>query len=170
MSSSLNSKFKIGDRVVHPQHGVGTVDNIEVKQFEPNISRIYYVILIPDTTLWVPVNLPTSGLRKLSERGDLDQCRQVLQSAPIKLITGRDLLTNLAGTLKKGTIIAQCEVVRDLAAYGWGKPLYGPISEFQERVLNVLYQEWALVEEVSVVDASQEIGALLKTGRATHEQ
>jgi hypothetical protein len=35
--------------------------------------------------------------------------------------------------------------------------------------LNVLCQEWATVEEVSLVEASHEINILLKKGRAAHE-
>ena len=163
-------KFDIGDKVVHPQHGVGYVSNVEEKQFEKNRSRTYYVVLIPDTTLWVPVDLTTSGLRKLSARSELHQCRKVLQSPPITLKPGRDLLTNLAGQIKQGSIIIHCEVVRDLNAYGWRKPLYGPIAEFQARIMDVLCQEWAAIEELSVIDASHEIGILLKKGRAAHEQ
>jgi len=78
MSEILNMKFDIGDKVVHPQHGVGYVANLEEKQFEPNPPRTYYVIQIPDTTVWVPVDLPTSGLRKLSVKSELDQCRKIL--------------------------------------------------------------------------------------------
>jgi len=170
MSEILEIKFDIGDKVVHPQHGVGYVSNVEDKQFEQENSRTYYVVIIPNTTLWVPVDLHTSGLRKLSDRSDLDQCRHVLQSTPLTLKPGRDLLASLAGHIKTGTIIAHCEVVRDLTAYGWRKPLYGPIAEFQGRILDVLCQEWAVVEELSVIDASHEIGILLKKGRAAHEQ
>ncbi|NOY99331.1 MAG: hypothetical protein GXP40_09065 [Chloroflexi bacterium] len=162
-------KFDIGDKVVHPQHGVGYVADLEEKRFEPNASRTYYVIVIPDTTLWVPVDLSTSGLRKLSVKSELDQCRQVLQSAPLTLKPDRGLLSSLAGHIKQGTIIAHCEVVRDLTAYGWRKSLYGPIADFQRTTLNVLCQEWAAVEGLSLAEASHEIGVLLKKGRAAQE-
>lgn len=162
-------KFDIGDRVVHPQHGVGYVADLEEKQFEPDASRTYYVIIIPDTTLWVPIDLPTSGLRKLSMRSELDQCRRVLQAAPNALKPDRGLQSSLSSHINQGTIIAQCEVVRDLAAYSWRKPLFGPIAEFQRRILNVLCQEWAVVGDLPLVEASHEIGVLLKKGRAAHE-
>ncbi len=162
-------KFKIGDKVVHPQHGVGYVADLEEKRFEPNASRTYYVIVIPDTTLWVPVDLSTSGLRKLSVKSELDQCRQVLQSAPLTLKPDRGLLSSLAGHIKQGTIIAHCEVVRDLTAYGWRKSLYGPIADLQRTTLNVLCQEWAVVEGLSLAEASHEIGVLLKKSRAAQE-
>ena len=163
-------KFDIGDKVVHPQHGVGYVANMEEKQFEPNAPRTYYVIQIPDTTVWVPIDLPTSGLRKLSAESELDQCRQVLQSAPRALRPDRSLQSNLSSQINQGsTIIAQCEVVRDLSAYSWRKPLFGPIADFQRRILTVLCQEWAVVSGLSVPEASHEVNMLLKKGRVAHE-
>jgi len=169
MSEILDMKFDIGDKVVHPQHGVGYVANLEEKQFSPNAPRTYYVIQIPDTTVWVPVDLLTSGLRKLSVEGELEQCRQVLQAAPQALKPDRSLQSNLSSHINQGTIITQCEVVRDLTAYAWRKPLFGPIADFQRRILTVLCQEWAVVTGQSVPDATHEINLLLKKGRAAHE-
>jgi RNA polymerase-interacting CarD/CdnL/TRCF family regulator len=165
----LELKFSIGDRVVHPQQGVGYVAKLEEKQFEPNKPRMYYVILIPETTVWVPVDLLTSGLRKLSVRSELEQCRQVLQSTPHPLTPDRGLLSSLIGQINQGTIAAHCEVVRDLTAHSWHKPLYGPVSEFLRVILNVLSQEWAIVEGISVVEAAHEINILLKKCRAAHD-
>jgi RNA polymerase-interacting CarD/CdnL/TRCF family regulator len=169
VSDSLDMKFDIGDRVVHPQHGVGYVANLEEKQFEPNASHMYYVVSIPDTTMWVPVDLASSGLRKLCVKSELNECRKVLQSTPLTLKPDRGLLTSLTDHINQGTIVAQCEVVRDLTAYGWHKSLYGPIANFQRIVLNVLCQEWAIVEGLSLTEASLEINDLLKKGREAHE-
>jgi len=162
-------KFTIGDQVVHPHHGVGFVAGLEEKRFEPDAARMYYVVSIPDTTLWVPVDLSTSGLRKLGLISELEECRHVLQSAPQVLEAGRSLLSNLSARIKQGTIIAQCEVVRDLTAFGRRKPLYGPISDFQRSAMNVLCQEWAAVTGVSQTEAEHEITVLLKNGRAPTE-
>jgi RNA polymerase-interacting CarD/CdnL/TRCF family regulator len=131
---------------------------------------MYYVVSIPDTTIWVPVDLSTSGLRKLGLKSELEECRQVLQASPQALNAGRELLASLSSHIKRGTIIAQCEVVRDLTAFGWHKPLYGPIADFQRMVLNVLCQEWAAVRGVSQTDASHEINILLKKGRTAKER
>ena len=168
-SESSYMKFAIGDKVVHPQHGVGFVAGLEEKQFEPSAARMYYVVSIPDTTLWVPVNLSTSGLRKLGLKSELEKCRQVLQASPQALNAGRELLSSLSGRIKQGKIIAQCEVVRDLTAFGWKKPLYGPLADFQRMVMNVLCQEWAAVKGVTRAEASYEINGLLKKGRAATE-
>jgi len=170
MSETLEIKFAIGDKVVHPQHGVGFVAGLEEKKFESNSARMYYVVSIPDTTLWVPVDLLTSGLRKLGLISEIEKCSQVLQASPLALNAGKDLLSNLSARIKQGTIIAQCEVVRDLAAFGWHKPLYGPLADFQRMALNVLCQEWATVKGITQVEASYEINGLLKKGRASKEQ
>lgn len=166
----LDLKFVIGDKVVHPQHGVGFVAGLEEKQFRPNAARMYYVISIPETILWVPVDqLSNSGLRKLSLIDELEQCRQALRDKPQTLNTGRELLTSLSVRIKQGSMIDQCEVVRDLAALSLRKPLYGPLADFLHTTLDVLCQEWAVIEEISVVDASYVINGLLKKGRGGQE-
>ena len=169
MSEAVERKFDIGDKVVHPQHGVGYVSDVEEKQFEPKISRTYYVVSIPDTTLWVPVDLSSSGLRKLSAKTDLEKCRQILLSAPTVLKPDRGLMASLIDHIRQGTIIGHCEVVRDLAAYGWHKSLFGPLSDFRQTTFDVLCQEWAAVEGVPETDASYEIDTLLRKGRSVYE-
>jgi len=169
-SESNDMKFAIGDKVVHPQHGVGFVAGLEEKKFEPNAACIYYVVSIPDTTLWVPVELSTSGLRKLGLKSELEECRQALQARPQKLNAGRDMLSSLSSRIRQGTLITQCEVVRDLAAFGRHKSLYGPMGDYQRTILNVLCQEWAAVNGVSQADASHEINVLLRMGRETNER
>ncbi len=164
-----HKKFAIGDKVVHPHHGVGFVAGLEEKQFKPEAARMYYVVSIPDTTLWVPVDLSTSGLRKLGVKSELEECRHALQSAPQELKAGRALLSNLSARIKQGTLTAQCEVVRDLTAFGRSKPLYGPISDFLRSAMNVLCQEWAAVKGVSQTEAEHEITVYLKKGRASTE-
>jgi CarD family transcriptional regulator len=136
--------FKIGDRVVHPQHGVGNVVNLEEREFERGVTRRYYEVSIPDgSILWVPFDPPSFGLRKLAERREIEHCREILLSRPSPL--GEDARTrqpNLANRLKTGTIHTQCEVVRDLYAFGEHKSLYGSMAGFFKQTQTVLCQEW----------------------------
>jgi CarD family transcriptional regulator len=165
-----DQKFEIGEKVVHPQHGVGFIKGVEEKQFEPNDAQMYYVVSIPDTTLWVPVDFSSSGLRKVGSIGEINECQEILIQTPEVLTAGRDLLSSLSTRIKVGSIKAHCEVIRDLTAFSWKKPLYGPISDFLRMAQNVLYQEWALVKDISLADATQEVNLLLKRGRAIQEQ
>jgi CarD family transcriptional regulator len=159
-------QFKVGDRVVHPQHGVGSVAKLEIKEFVTGTTRPYYEVALPQTTLWVPLGIPTSGLRKLALKSELNRCRELLKAPASNLSEDpRVRQTELSEHLKLGTLKSQCEVVRDLTAYSWYKPLSWGLADFLKVIYAVLCQEWAVVEEVPVWQATQEIGALLEQGK-----
>jgi CarD family transcriptional regulator, regulator of rRNA transcription len=162
--------FKIGDQVVHPRHGLGHVTHLAVKQFVEGEKRPFYEISFPGSTLWIPLNLTTSGVRKLTVKSEIDSCRRLLQAPATPLNSDSRLRQNeLAAHLKLGTLTARCEVVRDLTAYGWQKPLNGTIATFLHATLEVLYQEWAAVEEITHAEAAVEIQSLLEKGRQTND-
>lgn len=160
--------FNIGEQVVHPQHGVGRVVKLEDRAFGSGVTRRYYEVSIlgAGSTLWVPLEPPAYGLRKLAGRGEIAECRKVLASRPVPLTDdARTRQANLADRLKKGTIRVQCEVVRDLYAFGEHKSLYGSMAGFFRQTQNVLCEEWALVEGTTLEEAMQEVNALLDKSR-----
>jgi RNA polymerase-interacting CarD/CdnL/TRCF family regulator len=159
--------FEVGDQVVHPQHGLGQVVKLEVREFESGVTRQYYEISMPEgSTVWVPVDMVTTGLRRPAERREIDRCREILISRPAPLTDDtRVRQANLSARLKQGTIFTFCEIVRDLYAYGEHKSLYGTIAGFFRVTKDVLCQEWALVEGITLAEAVQEIDSLLETGR-----
>jgi CarD family transcriptional regulator len=156
--------FEIGELVVHPQHGVGQIVKLEDREFERGDSRRYYEIQIPGgSTLWVPVDRSNSGLRQLAHKRELVHCREILKSNPSPLMEdGRLRQSTLAAHLKRGTIAAQCEVVRDLSAFVAHRPTYGTITAFLEAMLRVLSQEWSMVEGITISEAASEIHSLLE--------
>jgi CarD family transcriptional regulator len=159
--------FKVGDKVVHPQYGVGQVVRLDEREFEPGVMRRYYEISIPGgSTVWVPVDLTPSGLRELTAKSEIARCRQILSSLPSPLSEDARLRqSDLSVRLKQGTIAAHCEVVRDLAAHGAHKPISGTIAAFLQSTQNVLCQEWATVEGITLAEAAAEVEALLEKGR-----
>lgn len=160
--------FEIGDSVVHPQHGVGRIVKLEDREFDPGLVQRYYEISIPGGTVWVPVDFPNSGLRSLASRTEIAHCRNILGARPVRLTEdGRIRQSELVARLRQGTIVAQCEVVRDLSAFVAHKPAYGTITSLLEAVLGVLRQEWAVVEGITLSDAAVEISALLERSRPT---
>ena len=161
--------FEIGDRVVHPQHGLGQVVKQEAREFESGVIRQYYEISMPGgSTVWVPVDLGTVGLRKPAEKTEIARCRKILVSRPAPLTEEpRSRQAMLLARLKQGTIFTFCEVVRDLYAFGEHKSLYGTIAGFYRVTKDVLCQEWAVVEGITVLEAVQEVDALLEKGRET---
>jgi CarD family transcriptional regulator len=160
--------FKVGDKVVHPQYGVGHVAKLEDREFEPGVTRRYYEIAIPGSTLWVPLDLPSLGLRKLTVKSEIERCRQILSSRPASLAEDARLRqSDLSARLKEGTIAAHCEVVRDLSAHGAHKPISGTIAAFLRVTQDVLCQEWAAVEGITLAEAVVEVSFLLEKSKLT---
>ncbi len=155
--------FKIGDRVVHPAYGLGQIASIEEKQFSEREPHLYYQVALTKRSLWVPVEAEEAhGLRRVTTRSELDQYRQVLRSRPTPLDKNhhhRHL--NLTQRMKQNSFQITCEVVRDLTAWGWRKPLGPTDTATLQKTRRSLYQEWAAAADVSVTEASQEIEALL---------
>ncbi len=166
---AINKSFKVGEAVVHPRYGVGQVVKLEERAFDPGVARQYYEISIPDGgTVWVPMDLTISGLRKPAGRSEIEHCRQILVSHPSPFTDDiRSRQANLVNRLKEGTIRAQCEIVRDLYAYGEHKSLYGTMANFFRQTQNVLCQEWAIVEGITFAEATEEVTALLEKSRRT---
>lgn len=159
-------EFKIGDYVVHPQYGVGQVVKMDERQFEPGTKLRYYEILIPGSTVWVPMDLSTSGLRRLTVQSEIAHCRKILEARPLPLTEDvRFRQSSLAARLRQGTIRAQCEVVRDLYAHGEHRSLNGTIGLLYKAARDVLCQEWAAVEGVTLAEATREIDLLLEKSR-----
>ena len=163
--------FKVGDRVIHPRHGLGKVTNLAVKQFVEGEKRPFYEISFPGSTLWVPLNLSSTGIRKLTVKSEVAICRRLLQAPAKPLnIDPRLRQADLRNHLKIGTLAAHCEVVRDLTADSWKKPLSASMAAFLKAAMEVLCQEWAAVEEINPSDATLEIESLLETGRPANDK
>jgi CarD family transcriptional regulator len=162
--------FNVGDWVVHPLHGVGQVIGVERKPLAQE-AQLYYEIAIVKGTLWVAVEMPPAGLRGVTTKGDLPRYRTVLKSAPGLLNKDyHQRRGELQERLRQGTFQGKCEVVRDLTAYGWLKGLSEVDAGLLRRAHDSLCQEWATAEAVTVVEAAQEVEALLREARQVYQK
>jgi CarD family transcriptional regulator len=160
--------FEVGDRVVHPIYGVGTVKTVSAQSFGEGGTRPYYEVATGDaTTVWVPFDgQGTAVLRRVASRHSLGECRRLLSSNPVALDGNHHLRQlEIATRLKGGLLPALCEMVRDLRA----RSERGPLAITEERVLRKIFKalcdEWAAVEGVSAKAAVHEIEDLLRDSR-----
>jgi len=163
-------QFKIGDLVVLPAYGIGHITEIEEKKFSEQGMRLYYEIALTKRTVWIPVEAPeASGLRPVTVQNDLDQYRNLLKSSPVALNPNHQRRhLELASHLKQGSFQGVCEVVRDLTAKGWRKPLGQTDTATLQKTRQSLYQEWATAAGVSLIEAIKEIDSLLLATRQAH--
>ncbi len=157
-------QFKVGDAVVHPIYGIGHIAVTEERSFSEQEPRLYYYVVLPRRSLWISVEAAQegSGLRLVTAKADLDHYRMVLKSRPVPLHKNhhhRHL--ELTDRLRQGSFQAICEVVRDLTAWGWRKPLGPTDSATLHKTRNNLYREWASAAGISTVEAIKEIDSLM---------
>ncbi len=160
-------EFAIGDRVVHPVHGVGTIKSIRQLGSGGKKEQPYYEVVTGGPVVWVPVNADgPRRLREVSSKATLDECRDLLTSHPILLDQNHRIRQlELAARLKEGSISALCKMIRDLRARSWGTALTVADGLLSKRILTALSEEWAASDGVSTLRALGEIEDLLQEGR-----
>ncbi len=164
-------EFRSGDEVVHPNYGVGNVVRLEERELATSGMRWYYVLAIGTATVWMPVQADGSTtLRAVTRKQDLEQYRTVLSSQPILL--DRDYKKrhlDLIERLAQSSFQVMCEVVRDLSAFGWNRPMGDSDATLLKKVKDNLWREWAASTGQSDQEAIQEVEALLRDGRLAYK-
>ena len=158
--------FEVDDWVVHPQHGVGRVVKLDMRQFDSRTAQMYYEISIPNGSLWVQADGSSCELRKVTPKGDLGKYRDLLKSRPTPLSENhRQRQIELSERMRKGSFQARCEIVRDLSALGWYKPLGDGNATLLRSAHQKLDEEWAMAAGTSLSEATHEVEALLQEGK-----
>ena len=67
-------EFKVGDKVIYPNHGVGVIEKIQSRVLSGEERTFYTLrILSTDSTVMIPVaNTGTVGLRKVLSKKDIE--------------------------------------------------------------------------------------------------
>jgi CarD family transcriptional regulator len=162
-------QFQIGDRVVHPIHGVGTIMRYSQQQFVGQNTQQYYEVSAGahSTRLWVPIDEQgSSTLRRIASKHMLGECRRLLGSAPVPFDKDRKVRqVEIAARLKGGLLPALCEMVRDLRARNRKMPLGVTEETLLRKISKSLCDEWAASGDISPASALCEIEDLLRANR-----
>ena len=110
--------FQIGDTVIHPDYGAGTVVKIEELQCLGS-NDLYYSIELSDGSkarVWVSVsNAEKKGIRYPTRKSQLVQIWHVLRAGPEMLPPDhKERYESLQDKLRGGDIFRIAEVVRDM--------------------------------------------------------
>jgi RNA polymerase-interacting CarD/CdnL/TRCF family regulator len=162
--------FEINDRVVYPAFGVGRIVGLMTKTLRAAESRMYYEVSGDRTTAWVQVEEGAArGLRPLTRKDELGHFRAVLRGRPVAMNADfRQRQLALRDQLKGGTLQCVCEVVRDLNGRSWLKALNESDLHTLRRSSDALCQEWAAADEITIAQATAEVGSLLRESRAAY--
>jgi RNA polymerase-interacting CarD/CdnL/TRCF family regulator len=157
-------QFHIGDRVVHPVYGVGTIKTHTQQRFAGEKMRKYYEVATRGPTVWVPIDEEGSTvLRGVALKDSLDECRRLLSDRPVPFAKDRHVRQlEIANRLKGKMLPALCEIVRDLRAQRQQKPLGATENDLLRKSFQALCDEWAASDGVTHQIALHEIESLLQ--------
>ena len=143
--------FNVGDKIVYPMHGAGTIDAIEEKDILGE-KQAYYIIKMPGE---VKVMVPTAkaeeiGVRNIIDKESAGKVIQILEENETEMSNNwnkryRDNMEKM----KSGDIYEVADVVRNLAFKQKEKGLSTGEKKMLNNAKQILVSELVLAEHAS---------------------
>lgn len=150
--------FKIGDQIVYPMHGAGTIDSIEEKDILGK-KQSYYILKMPDEVkVMVPIaNAEQVGVRNVIDKTSADKVFKLLEQNETEMNKNwnkryRDNMDKI----KSGDIYEIADVVRNLSFKQKEKGLSTGEKKMLNNAKQILVSELVLAEN-SNKDEMEEI-------------
>ena len=142
--------FNVGDKIVYPMHGAGTIHAIEKKNIL-NEEQDYYIISMPGE---VKVMVPTQkaeeiGVRNVIDKNDVSKVLNILEEDETEMSDNwnkryRDNMDKM----KSGSIYEVADVVRNLSFKQKEKGLSTGEKKMLNNAKQILVSELVLAEHV----------------------
>lgn len=149
--------FNVGDKIVYPMHGAGTIDAIEEKDILGE-RQAYYIIKMPGE---VKVMVPTAkaeeiGVRNVISKENAGKVLEILEENETEMSNNwnkryRDNMEKM----KSGDIYEVADVVRNLAFKQKEKGLSTGEKKMLNNAKQILVSELVLAEHASQEDVEQ---------------
>ena len=150
--------FNIGDKIVYPMHGAGTIDSIEEKDILGE-KQSYYILRMPgEVKVMVPISKAEEvGVRYIIDKSSADKVFSVLEQDETEMNKNwnkryRDNMDKL----KSGDIYEIADVVRNLSFKQKEKGLSTGEKKMLNNAKQILVSELVLAES-SNTDEMEEI-------------
>lgn len=163
--TDVMTRFDVGDRVLHPRYGPGTLVSIEELSDNGEADE-YYVIQLTRRKgrLLTPVEkAKTVGLHAPGSKEDVDKLWKVLARQPKEMSSDyRKRRRQARHTFREGSLIDVGRVVRDLA---WrkseGQATIGD-RRLLKRAKNLLAEELAALDAMDKNEATKRVESVLE--------
>lgn len=140
--------FNVGDQIVYPMHGAGTIDSIEEKDVLGQ-KQSYYILKMPgEVKVMVPIAMAEQvGVRSIIDKGSADKVFAVLEQDETEMNKNwnkryRDNMDKL----KSGDIYEIADVVRNLSFKQKEKGLSTGEKKMLTNAKQILVSELVLAE------------------------
>ena len=143
--------FNIGDKIVYPMHGAGTIDSIEEKDILGE-KQNYYIIKMPgEVKVMVPISKADDvGVRGIIDKEEAGKVLQVLEANETEMSNNwnKRYKENME-KMKSGSIYEVADVVRNLSYKQKEKGLSTGEKKMLNNAKQILVSELVLAEHAS---------------------
>jgi len=158
--------FQIGEKIVYPNHGIGTVENISSRSFGAQFERYYLLRLTFNSmTVMVPFShVQEIGLRRVTRNGEIARVLQFLAEGSAKgKADWKDRYKENCDKMRHGSLLEIAEVLKSLLVLQAEKPLSFREKKMLDRARHMLVTELSISRSLAEFDAIRVLeGALGK--------
>jgi len=149
--------FQVGEKVVYPNHGIGTVENISSRLFGAQQERFYLLRFFPNSmTVMVPFSHAGDvGLRKVTKCSEINRVLTYLAVGrpSCGAQDWKDRFKENSDKMKGGSLVEIAEVFKALLIIQLAKPLSFREKRMLERARSMLVLETSIAKSVSECEA-----------------
>ena len=161
--------FNVGDKIVYPMHGAGTIDSIEEKDILGE-KQSYYILKMPgEVKVMVPTNKAEQiGVRNIIDKQSAEKVFKVLSQDETEMEKNwnkryRDNMDKM----KSGDIYEVADVVRNLSFKQKEKGLSTGEKKMLNNAKQILVSELVLAEHATQDVIEEEIESKINTSFMT---
>lgn len=152
--------FNVGDKVVYPNHGVGTIDGISEFVIDDQVHTFFTVsIQSSKSTVKVPAgNAEVVGLRHLITKKQIQGVYSYLRTGEIvKYADWKERFKQNSDLMRTGKIDDMASVLKNLHAVSSEKPLSFREKRMYDRALDLVASEIAEVNKTTTREVEESL-------------
>ncbi len=144
--------FEIGEKVVYPNQGVGTIENISIRNFGNQHEEFYLLRLVYNSmTVMVPFsNVGSIGLRRITKASEITKVLNYLATGECRNCPDWKCRFKLnSDKMQSGNLPQIAEVFKGLLMLQADKPLSFREKKMVERARHMLVSEISIARELT---------------------
>ena len=148
--------FQVGEKVVYPNHGVGTIENITTRSFGTQYERYYLLRLTYNSlTVMVPFShVGDVGLRKITKTGDIAKVLAYLSGGDVRYPADWKIrFKENTEKMRTGGLLEIAHVFKSLLVVQAEKPLSFREKKMLDRSRHMLISEVSICRGLGEQDA-----------------
>jgi CarD family transcriptional regulator len=148
--------FHVGEKVVYPNHGVATIENISSRAFAGHFERFYLLRLTyTSMTVMVPFShVEDLRLRKVTRNGEVARVISFLSEGRCQRRQDwKDRFKENSEKMQNGSLLAVAEVMKGLLMLQLEKPLSFREKKMLDRARHMLITEFSTSRGLNEAEA-----------------